>query len=41
VSNRGSQTISSPLAIMLKGFFVLKYFFKKEGFLNIPVVIIS
>jgi hypothetical protein len=36
VSNRGSQTITSPLAIMLKGLlFFLNYFPKKEGFLKV------
>jgi hypothetical protein len=34
LSNRGSQTISSPLAIKLKGFFILKYF-KKDAILQI------
>jgi len=33
LSNRGSLTISSPLAIKLRGFFYWG-FFKKEGFLK-------
>jgi hypothetical protein len=38
VSNRGSQMITSPLAFLLKGFFILKYFLEKEGFLKRSVV---
>jgi hypothetical protein len=39
VSNRGSLTITSPLAFA-EGLFVLKYFFKKEGFSKSFVVLI-
>jgi len=39
LSNRGSSSISSPLAFA-EGLFVLKYFFKKEGFFKSFVVLI-
>jgi len=36
----GELANSSPLAILLKGFFLLKYFYKKKGFSELLLNII-